>query len=402
MKGSIIKRGENSYQINIYRGKNSAGRSIYYRETFVGSPKEAETYLAQTIADMSRGEFVEPTKLTLYQFLIDYFLPKAQADLTPTAYRAYESIVETHIKPDRIGQIKLTGLELIHFEEYKLRKLKAKCRPPKRSEKLVKKLEKKDPDKLKPKTLSPKTIKNQLIMLKAAMVYACKLKILKYSPAQYLEFPHVNKYKPVVLDETGADKFLTAAESDRFYLIYILALYFGKRQGEIRGLRKQDVDFENLTAAIRQAAHGSGYKAEFGDTKTDESNKPLELEKWMVPLFKAEFKLRAAEELAYGAGYSKNDLVFASYNGNTVKENKLREHFYKILEVAGLPRMRFHDLRHSCATLLLKRGIHPKVAQERLAHAVMSTTMHNYSHVIPTMQREANKVMDKIFKVKAQ
>jgi hypothetical protein len=93
---------------------------------------------------------------------------------------------------------------------------------------------------------------------------------------------------------------------------------------------------DNLTASIQQAAHGSGYKAVFDDTKTSESNKPLELEKWMIPFFETEFKLRAADKLAYGAGYSKNDLVFASFNGNPVKENKLREHFYKILDTAGL------------------------------------------------------------------
>jgi integrase len=222
------------------------GKKKYIRETVKGDSKAAEDRVAEIITDRNRGEYVEPSKLTLYKFLTDYFLPTVKANATARTYRSYESITRVHVAEDPISKKKLTALELTDFENYKLRKLGS---------------ERKDPN--NPGQIAPKTVKNHLIMLKASMAYACELKLLKYSPAHYLKFPHVPKYKPVTFDEKNAEKFLLFAENDRFYFLYVLALYFGKRQGEIRGLRRQDVDLDNLTASVRQAVHGSGNLAEW-------------------------------------------------------------------------------------------------------------------------------------------
>jgi len=120
----------------------------------------------------------------------------------------------------------------------------------------------------------------------------------------------------------------------------------------------------------------------------------------MVPFFKREIAARAAEKLAYGPGYSDNDLLFASFNGNPVKERTLDKHYKRIIERTGLPVIRFHDLRHTCITIMLKRGWSLKHAQTRAAHADIRTTGNVYSHVTPTMQRDVNRDMTKALKIK--
>jgi integrase len=384
MKGSVVKRGENSYRIRIYKGKNEAGRSIYHQETFVGSLKEAEAKAAEVIADMHRGEFVEPSKLTLYEFLKDPWLPHIEADDDEATYANYVGYVENHIKDDPIAKIKLSNLELLHFENFKLSLLKSKRKDGREGK------------------ISPGTVRNILIAVKAAMVYACQLHILKFSPAQYLKFPKVPKFKPTIWTEEQSKKFLEFAANDRFYFLFLLGIFYSKRKGELRGLREIDVDLEKLTMSVCQQVRGSGYSAKFKDTKTDESVQLLELEAWMVPFFKKEFADRAAEELAYGRGYSKNDLVFASYNGNPVREAKLNEHYNKIIKRAGLPEMRFHDLRHTCITIMLKRGWSMKHVQVRGGWSDIKTPGNIYSHVTPVMQRDVNADMTEALGIKTQ
>jgi integrase len=390
MKGSIQKRGESSYQINVYKGVNSNGRPIYHRETVVGSENDAENRLAEVIADMHRGEFVEPSKMTLYQFLKEVWLPRIEADDTEGTYSNYVAYVENHIKNETIAKIKLSKLELIHFESFKLKKLK--------ENRVDGRIDKDG----KPLKISPGTVRNILIALKAAMVYACQLHVLKYSPAQYLKFPKVPKYKATVWTEEESKKFLKFAAADRFYFLFLLGIFYSKRKGELRGLKKIDVDLDRLTLSIRQSVRGSGYSAKFNDTKTEDSVQLLELEAWMVPFFKKEFADRAAEELAYGPGYSKNGLVFASINGNPVRETTLNKHYKAIIKRAGLPDMRFHDLRHTCITIMLKRGWSMKHVQARGGWSDIKTPGNIYSHVTPTMQRDVNADMAKALGIKTQ
>jgi integrase len=390
MKGYIRKRGKDSYQINVYKGKDSNGRSISNSKTVIGDIKAAENELAEMIADMNRGEYIEPSKMTLYQFLKEIWLPRIESDDTEGTYSNYIAYVENHIKDETIAKIKLNKLELIHFESFKLKKLKENRADGR-----------KDKDG-KPLKISPGTVRNILIALKAAMVYACQLHILKYSPAQYLTFPKVPKYKATVWTEEESKKFLEFAAADRFYFLFLLGIFYSKRKGELRGIKKADVDLDRLTLSIRQSVRGSGYSAKFNDTKTEDSVQLLELESWMIPFFKKEFVDRATEELAYGKGYSKNGLVFASYNGNPVRETTLNEHYQKIIKHAELPEMRFHDLRHTCITIMLKRGWSMKHVQARGGWSDIKTPGNIYSHVTPTMQRDVNADMAKALGIKTQ
>jgi integrase len=381
MPGYKRKRGDN-WQLQIYKGRDpETGKKLYYRETFSGTAFQADKRLAEISTDMDRQEFIEPSKITFYDFCINHFLPGVEADLEEGTYHEYESIIRNHIKNDSIARINLSRVELQHVEGYKVRKLNGPRADGREGHP------------------SPKTVKNHLICIKAIFSYACRLRVLKWSPAQHVTYPKITKYKPVTWTEDQARTFLNAAFDDRFYFLFLLGIFYSKRKGEIRGLRREDVDLKALTASIRQSVRKSGYSAEFKNLKDEDSEHVLELEPWMVPFFEREFAERAREKLAYGEGYNDRGLVFASYNGNPVKERTLNEHFEKIVKRAGLPEIRFHDLRHTCITIMLKRGWSLKHAQNRAHHADVRTTGNTYSHITPDMQRDVNRDMAKALKV---
>lgn len=400
-----VKRGKLSWQLQVYNGIDpETGKKDYIKETYKAPKIDPETGKKTTPAkaekladlrlsaletDLDRQEYINPLDLTFYDFLVTRFLPSVQANESKGAHEEYKGIVENHISKDSIGKLLLPKVELQHIDEYKIRKLKSP------------RLDgKKDPKTGKPILLSPKTVKNHIIMIKSAFTYACKLRILKYNPAQYAEFPYVPKYKARAYNEEQAQKFLDVAYWDRFYFLYILALFYSKRKGELRAIQISDIDLSQLTMMIWRSVRKSGYSAEFKDTKTDETEQLLELEEWMVPFFKREIAERAKEKLEYGPGYNDNELLFASYNGNPVKERTLNEHFKAIIKRAGLPDIRFHDLRHTCITIMLKRGWSLKHAQTRAAHASINTTGNIYGHVTPTMQKDVNRDMTKALKIK--
>ena len=386
--GSKTRQGENSWLIKVYKGKNlKTGISEYHRETVKGDEKAAEARIAEVTADLHRGEYVSPSKLKFYEYLKNTWLPLSKTEISEGTYEEYLNVVDNHIQNHPIGKIPMSRLDLIHIDKYKIDKLNSP------------RLDgKKDKDG-NPILLSPKTVKNHLIAIKAACVYACRLKLIKTNPAQYAEFPKVPKYKAQALDVAQANRFLEVAYYDRFFFLFILAIYYSKRKGELRGLRKQDVDLESMTASVRQSVRKSGYSSQFKDLKSADSEHVLELEPWMIPYFDRESAERAAEKLKYGPGYSDNDLIFASLNGNPVKERTLTEHYNKLLDRAGLPRIRFHDLRHTCATIMLKRGWSMKHVQTRGAWADIKTPAKTYAHITPDMQKDVNQDLNEAFNI---
>ncbi len=387
MRGSMKKRGADSWRISVYKGINlETGKREYYQETVIGK-KKAEARLNEVVAEMDKQEFVEPSNTTYGEFLVNTYLPAAKADISEGTYEDYNSIIQNHILKDPISKIALTKIEAQHIERYKIKMLNT----PRLDEK-------KDKDG-NPIKISPKTVKNHLILIKASFVYTCELRILKYNPAEYVKFPKVPKYKAKTWTQEEAVRFLEAACHDRFYFLILLGIFYSKRKGELRGLRKRDVDLGALTASIYQKVRKNGYKARYGDLKTDSSECVLELETWMVPLFEKEFAERAAEKLAYGPGYNDNGLVFAGCTGNPVDEKTLARHFNKIIDQAKVPRIRYHDLRHTCITILIKRGWSMKHVQVRGGWADIRTPGNIYAHITPEMQKDVNADMTLALKI---
>jgi integrase len=187
----------------------------------------------------------------------------------------------------------------------------------------------------------------------------------------------------------GIQKFLSLARKDRLYIAFLLAVTTGLRRGEVLGLRWKDIDVDSKKASIRKNLVAIDNRPVLQDPKTKGSYRSVTFPAMTIEELKNHQKVQHQEKLLAGEAYQDNDLIVATSIGTPIGPRNLLRSFYRILEKGNLPKMRFHDLRHTHATLMLQQGEHPKIVSERLGHANTRITMDTYSHVLPNMQQEA-------------
>jgi integrase len=224
--------------------------------------------------------------------------------------------------------------------------------------------------------------------------------MLARNPAELVELPRQARKEMQALSPKEATEFLKAAAEDRWGVLFAFALATGMRPEEYLGLQWKDVDLERGVVTIKRAlvwrSTGGGWY--FGEPKTARSRRSIPLPLSTLRALSEHRRKQAAERLKAGTSYQQHDLVFATPEGGPLAPRNLkRRHFRPILERAKLPAdFRLYDLRHTCATLLLAAGEHPKVVSERLGHASITLTLDVYSHVLPTMQEAASQKLEKL------
>jgi integrase len=200
-----------------------------------------------------------------------------------------------------------------------------------------------------------------------------------------------------VLSPDESRRLMHHAEGNRLEALYVLALTTGMRQGELLGLQWTDLDLDNAALNIVRTLHQLPGGFTFTEPKTARSRRQILLTKTASAALRRHRALQAEDRLKAGPGWQDQDLVFTTGAGGPLgSSHVLRQQFYPLLDTAGLPRIRFHDLRHTAATLLLGQGIHPKIVSEMLGHSNIAITMDLYSHVTPTMQREAVEALESL------
>jgi integrase len=174
----------------------------------------------------------------------------------------------------------------------------------------------------------------------------------------------------------------------------VLAITTGLRRGELLGLRWDDADLERGTLRVGRALVREGGRHTLGETKIRRSRRRVNLTPRTVAVLKAHRKRQLEQRVELAGMYEDHGLIFASDIGTPLNpENLVKRSFKPLLKRAGLPEIRFHDLRHTCATLLMGRGIHPKLVQELLGHATIAMTLDTYSHYLPSMGDQASGAM---------
>jgi integrase len=199
-----------------------------------------------------------------------------------------------------------------------------------------------------------------------------------------------------VLDEEQVRLLLAEAKrSSPHYALYLMAILTGMRQGELMGLRWRDVDLVLGVAAIQQTFYQMGKLLLFKEPKTPRARRNVTLPKVLIEELRRVREQQAGYRTLFGSEHQDHDLIFCQPNGKPLRANNIvRRDFKRVLKRAGLPQIRFHDLRHCHATLLLRQGVHPKVVQERLGHSTPAFTLQVYSHVLPGMQEEATRALE--------
>ncbi len=197
------------------------------------------------------------------------------------------------------------------------------------------------------------------------------------------------------LAEAQAKVLLLAAAGDRLEALYAVALATGMRLGELLALKWRDVDLEGRSLQVRATLQNIAGRFEFSEPKTSRSRRRIVLSRLATEALRQHKVRQETERLSAGGAWEDLDLVFLNTIGRPLDgRNLLHCWFRPMVKKAGLPRMRFHDLRHTAATLLLSRGINPKIVSEMLGHSSVSVTLDIYSHIMPHMQQQAADAMD--------
>jgi integrase len=184
-------------------------------------------------------------------------------------------------------------------------------------------------------------------------------------------------------------RFLHATLHDRLYALWVLELATGMRRGELAGLRWTDVDLEAGRLAVRRSRVSVGYRVHEGEPKTRAGRRTISIDRRVAGVLASHRRRQLEERLAWGEAWLNTGYVFTAENGEPIHPERITVLFHEFTDEAGLPRIRFHDLRHTSATLALAAGIHPKIVSERLGHTNIAITLDLYSHVTPSLQAEA-------------
>jgi integrase len=243
--------------------------------------------------------------------------------------------------------------------------------------------------------LAPSTVRQVHAVLHSALKQAVRWNLLVRNPASAVDAPRVPRHRIDPLSLGQVEALLAEAEQDRLHALYVLAVTTGLRQGELLGLQWSDIDWGSAELRVRRQLMRGPEGFEFPEPKTASGRRVVSLPARAVDALRAHRSRQLEERLAAGAAWHDWDLVFCNTVGKPIEgQNLTRRSFKPLLARAGLPPIRFHDLRHTAATLLLAQNVHPKVVQERLGHSQIAVTMDTYSHVMPSMQREAADKLD--------
>jgi integrase len=393
-EGSIYQLPDGRWRAAVSLGwrETKGGQLIWRRKIVIGKTRyEVQEELKKLLRDQQRGINIDPEKQTVQEFLEHWLEQVAKPRVRAATYASYDWIVKKHLVPG-LGRIRLAKLSPQAVQTF-LNELLESGRLPRPWEK---KESEGQQDKPQPEPgLTPRTVQHIHATLRTALDQAVKWDLTPRNVAMLVDAPRVRRSEVKPFTPEQARKFLEAARQDRLEGLYAVAM-LGLRQGEILGLRWTDIDFATATLAVQQSLQRVGGKLSVVDTKTDRSRRSVRLPQvTLAALVRHQGRQEQERQLA-GTRWKESSFVFTTTVGTPMDGPTVTHRFQSLLKKVALPRMRFHDLRHTCATLLLAQGVHPRIVMEILGHSQISITMNLYSHVIPAMQQEVAARLDAI------
>lgn len=337
------------------------------RKSFYGRTKgEALAKRNKALADYHSGLMIfDAEKRTVGQHLEGWLEESKKDNLAPRTLANYRTYVRLHIAPV-LGHVKLANLTPAHVQRFYRERLDS--------------------------GLSPATVRYIHAILRGALKQAVRWRLVPYNVAEAAELPRLVRHEGKTLSIEEAKRFLEAARGNRLEALYVLAVTCGLRQGELLGLGWEDVNLERGTVFVwrqlQRMRDGSGLA--FLPLKNPKSRREVALGPRAVEALKKHRARQAEEKLVLGGDYDDRGLVFATAKGTPLEaSNVVNRSFKPLLERAGLPRIKFHELRHTCGSIMAGVGVRPVDAQNRLGHADVYMTLNAYTHPLPDAQLEA-------------
>ncbi len=362
-EGSIYQRKDGRWaaDISLEDGK---------RKTFYGKTrKEVQAQLKTALHQQQEGMLVVAPQQKVGSFLTQWLEDVHKYTVRPRTYEKYESMLRLHLVPG-IGHLQLQKLAPQHLQRFYAKKLE--------------------------EGLSPTSVIGLHKVLHLALEKAVRWNLVPRNVCEVVDPPRQVRYEFHPLNEEQIQQFLKAAAGHRLEALFVLSLASGMRKAELMALKWQDINFSAGTLQVRRVLthmpaklNGKGGYVE-AEPKTEKSRRSIVIAPFALEKLRHHRARQLEAKLKAGPAWKENDLVFCSSVGGHLHTSRdVFTQFKKLLAKAGLPDIRFHDLRHTSATVLLSLGIHPKVVQEMLGHSQIGITMDVYSHALPTMQADA-------------
>ena len=362
----ITKRKDGLFQ-GTYTAQTSDGpkRKYIYGRKY----KDVERKLAEAMGDAAKGLYFDDENQTVAQYMERWLEDSAKGDLAPRTYHNFRLQIRRHISP-AFARLRLSKLTAAHIQSLYAAKLRD--------------------------GLKPSSVRYIHAVLHRALEQAVRFHLIPFNPVARVDPPKIRQEEITPLDAEQARTFLDEARGDRFECLYVLSLTVGLRMGEALGLKWSDIDLDRKTLRVsrqlQRIREGGGLV--FSEPKNS-SRRTVDLPLRAIEALRSHRKGQIEEQLRAGSNWQDYGLVFASGKGTPLDAQNIVNRFFKpLLRRAGLPNIRWHDLRHTYATLLLARGIHPAYVQKSLGHASVQLTLDRYSHWMPSMGRNTADGMD--------
>lgn len=369
MKGSVSKRGNKYYpRVNITKDENGNWRQKWGKG--YATKKEAEKALRKLVEEVENAFDRKAGKSSLDTYLRHWLDSYCVPRLAPNTVRGYRVNIEKHIIP-HIGAIQLDALT-----PRDIQRLYAK---------------------LASSGLSGTSIRYVHNNLHKALAHAVKQEMIYRNPADLVDPPLVNRFEGVALSPDDIKRLLTASISSELYLPITLALTLGLRRGEALGLQWKDVDFKQRTITIRHSASYANGEFSLSTPKTKRSKRTLLVPDVLLSALESAHSKQAELLDLMGKDFNPYNLVCCRPDGTPFTFGALQYHYKNLLKSSGLPDVRFHDLRHTNATLLLRSSVPAKIVSSMLGHSSIGITMDTYSHVMTDMQSPAVHAVNQAF-----
>jgi len=370
-EGTIRQRKDGLWEA-AYSYRDALG-NLKRRSLYAKTQREVSEKLRATLRTLDQGEAVNTDRQTIAQFLDRWLEDVVKPSVRPKTHHSYAQLVRLHLSPG-LGKHQLAKLTPQHVQALMNAKLSD--------------------------GLSPRTVQYLRAILRRALGQALKWGLVSRNVATLVDPPRSVQHEMRALNPGQAARLLTAAQGDRHEALYAVAVALGLRQGEILGLRWQDVNFETGKLQVRVALQRvKGQPPRLVEPKTRQSRRTIAMPRTIAAQLRAHRTRQLEEQLLAGERWQGErwGLVFPSTIGTPLEARNLVTRYKALLERAGLPDIRFHDLRHSCASLLIAQGIPARVVMETLGHSQISLTMDTYAHIFSDVQRQAADAMDRLF-----
>ena len=381
MQGHIHKRvrtladgrSSTTWYVVIELGRDSGGRRRQKWHGGFRTRREAEAARAKLVNEINTGIYAVPSKLTVAEWITTCWLSSTKTQVKASTFDGYERILRLHVLPT-LGHRPLHQLTPAILNGLYAQLLTSGNRRGRRGG-----------------GLNPKTVRHIHTTIHKVLADAVDAGIVTTNVADRAKPPKPRASAPTEMRFWTANQlgdFLAQVSGTRLEVAWCLAAMTGMRRGEVLGLRWQDVDLEAARLAVRHTLISLNYAIQESTPKTHQA-RTIDLDTTTVEQLRSHWERQQLERSTWGHDYQRNDLVFTRQDGSPIHPDLFSQSFESLLRQSDLPRIRFHDLRHTHATIALRAGVPVKVISERLGHEHPAFTMKQYAHVIPGMQAEA-------------